>query len=317
MNCIYRFAVDCRIRPDVHVPIPARGWLFEFQTTNGFVTQIEVTVPVPNEADWPSVSENPRAGTKLRIDPKTPHLPEIQQHLRNLQGLLALYGLRSIELEHPEVEWVPESDEESSKLALHSFSMRRESLPDDQIHPTSFDLLARSVLAAGSASEVEIPLNFFRRGMLDVYSRNYIEAFYDFFFILESEFAEGKFHQRDVLIRFQRSSVLRASVERAIGNPSLMLRENAIRERFAGSYANMNVDEALARIVERRGFFHHHTKKDMHRWHPEDQLRYEVDALFLQSVALNVVMGLARPFVSDSDVVSQYEALAKRTRGTA
>lgn len=315
MKCMYRFPVEGRVRPSVNVPIPARGWLFEFKTANGLVTHVEVTVPLPNESDWPSIQESPTPGVRLDLNPKTPHLPWVQRELRVLQGLLGMFGLRSIELDRPEVEWIPESEEERRKLKLRSFSSKSEPLPDDQIPPLSFDLIARSVFAADAASDIEVTLNFFRRGMLDVVNRSYIEAIYDFYFVLESEFGGGKFKKAAVLTSFNESPVLRSHVERAISDPGVMLQDKHTRDLFASSYAKMTVKQALSRIVELRGFLHHHTAKRRDNWHPDDHRRYEIDALFLQSVAYNVVFGLAEQYLWGATVVSQYEALAKQYRG--
>jgi hypothetical protein len=82
-----------------------------------------------------------------------------------------------------------------------------------------FDVLARAIFAADAATDIEIPLNVFRRGMLDVSERNYIEAIYDFYFILETLFGEGKFKSAAVSNAFLDSSQLRSCVERAVADP--------------------------------------------------------------------------------------------------
>jgi len=314
MKCRYRFTVEGRIRPSVNVPVSARGWLFEFGTEKGLVTHIDVTVPVPHEEDWPSIQENPAEGIKLHINLRTSHLPWIRRELRSLQGLLGIFGLHSIHLDNPDVKWIPESEDERRKLVLYSFSSKSEQLPDDQIPPLSFDLIARAVLASDAASEIEVTLNFFRRGMLDVYSNSYIEAIYDFYFVLESEFGDGKFKKAAILNSFLESPALRSHIQRAIAVPSLMLQDKRTRKQFANIYAKMTVEEALDRIVELRGYLHHHTTKRRDNWHPDDQRRYEVDALFLQSVAYNAVFDLAERYLWDTAVVSEYEALAKKYR---
>jgi hypothetical protein len=181
MKCSYRFRDHGRIRPSVNAPVPCRGWTFELQTSNGLVTHVVVVVPLPRRDDWPLIRRDPAPGVKAEILPKTPHLPSIQRELRALQGLLSLFGLHSIELDSPEIEWLPESDEERADLHLFSFKFSAaEPVPDNEISPLSFDLLARSIIASDAATDIEVPLNFFRRGMLDAYDRNYIEAIHDF-----------------------------------------------------------------------------------------------------------------------------------------
>jgi hypothetical protein len=79
-------------------------------------------------------------------------------------------------------------------------------------YPLPFDLLARAILASDAATDIEVPLNFFRRGLLDVYDGAYIEAIYDFFFVLETCFGGGKYKKAQVLTAFQASGRLRSCV---------------------------------------------------------------------------------------------------------
>src|SRR4030095_4562378 len=123
MKCRYRFPVHGRLRMSVNLPVPARGWVFEFDTDAGIITHVQVTVPLPRREDWPLIERDPAPGVKAKIEPRTPHLPFIQRELRTLQGLLALYGLHSIEISRPEVRWLPDSEEERSQLQLFSYKV--------------------------------------------------------------------------------------------------------------------------------------------------------------------------------------------------
>ncbi len=313
MKCRYRFRVHGRIRPSINVPVPCRGWTYELETFEGLVTDVVVVVPLPRREDWPLIQRDPVPGVKAQIQPKTPHLPFIQRELRALQGLLALFGLHSIDLDDPEIEWLPESEEERAELYLFSFKRRAEPLSDDHIPRLPLDLMARSIIASDAATDIEVPLNFFRRGMLDVYDRNYIEAIYDFYFVLETLFADGKFKKAAVLEAFRSSDQLRSSVELALADPGTMLiRDRSTREDFRRVYSTLSVEQALEKIVELRGHLHHHTQKRRNTWHPDEQRRFECDALFLQAVAYNVVFKLAEPYLWDEEVVNAYEELAQR-----
>ncbi len=310
MKCKYIFSIEGRIRPNATFPVAARGWLFEFKTMNGLATHIEVTVPLPQQEDWPQIQEKPTEAIKLHIDTNSRHLPMVQRELRALQGLLAIYGLHSINLDNPKQEWIPESDEERDLLPLFSYSSTLEPIPSDQIVAVPFSLIACAIFAAEAATDKDVPLNFFRRGMLDVYSRNYIEAIYDFYFILESEFGEGKFKQAEILTAFLSSNSLVSFVQQAISDPSLMLQSNAsIRTQFTNSYGKLTVKEALDKIIKLRGDLHHHTVKRRDNWHPEDQHRYEIDALFMQSVTFNAIFSIVDRYLSDVTVLNQYEEL--------
>jgi hypothetical protein len=211
---------------------------------------------------------------------------------------------------------VPESDQERADLHLFSFESRAEPLSDEEIRPLPFDVLARSIIAADAATDIELPLNFFRRGMLDVYDRNYIEAIYDFYFVLETLFADGNFKKAAVLDAFRNSNQLRSCLERALADPGPMLtHDNRTREAFQRSYGTVNVEQALEKIVDLRGQLHHHTQKRRNMWHPDEPRRFEVDALFLQSLAYNVVFQLAEPYLWDDEVVNAYKHLTQLHRG--
>lgn len=181
--------------------------MVEFVPDAGRVTHIEVTVPIPRE-EWPRVTPNPNPGVKLHIETNAYRLPWIQRELRSLQGLLSVFGFDSIELDQPSIQWIPETQDEAEVLKLGAFSIKRSPLPDHEIRPVSFDLVARAVMASDAAMEIDIPLNFFRRGMLDLRDRQFIEAFYNFFFVVEHLYAEGKFHKAAVVDAFKRSAAL-------------------------------------------------------------------------------------------------------------
>lgn len=311
MRCKYRFPISGRFSLGVSVPIPTKSWIVEFVPGTGRVTHIEVTVPIPR-VEWPRVTPNPSPGVKLHIETNAYQLPWIKRELRSLQGLLSVFGFDSIELDHPSIQWIPETQEESEALKLGAFSTNRSPLPDHEIPPVSFDLVARAVMASAAATEIEIPLNFFRRGMLDLRDRQFIEAFYDFFFVVEHLYAKGKFHKAAVVEEFRHSAVLCSFTKEVITDANSMLRhEMVVRTEFEKTYALMTPAEALNRLVELRGQLHHQTPKRRDNWHPEDQSRYELDALFLQAICHKALFSLAARYVWDPRIITEYEALAK------
>jgi len=312
MKCRYHFPVKGRIRPSINVPVPSRGWLYQFKTEDGIITGIDVIVPLPNREDWPKIREDPSPGIAAQIEPKTPHLPWIQRELRALQGLLAFFGLHYIELERPAVEWLPESEQERKLLHIYKYKREIQDLSNNKIIPLPFDVLARAVIASDAATDIEVPLNFFRRGMLDVYAGNYIEAIYDFYFVLENQFGDGKFKTAAVSNAFLKSEKLISCIERALADPGPMITsQGRINEQFEKVYGKVDIEESIKNIIKLRGYLHHHTSKRRDIWNPEDQGRYEMEALFLQSVTYNVVFEISKPYLWDKSVVSAYEKLVK------
>jgi hypothetical protein len=290
-----------------------RGWIFELEAPAEIITDVLLTVPVPRREDWPVIQPDPAPGVSANIRWSTPALPFVQRELRALQGLLSLFGLHSIEMERPEVRWIPESEDERSQLHIFSYKATAQPLADEEVWPMPFDVLARAILAADAATDIEIPLNFFRRGMLDVYEQHYIEAIYDFYFILETLFGKGKFKSAAVSSAFLDSSQLRSCVERAVADPGPMIMlDSRARTTLERSYGKLSVEDAIGKMVELRGYLHHHTSKRRGIRNPEEQHKYEIDALFFQTVTYNVIFAIAEPYLDNEAVIRAYEDLVKR-----
>jgi hypothetical protein len=209
MRCKYRFKFQGKIRLEANMPIESAGFLFQPETKDGILTHIAVTVPAQDPSQWPSIEPHPAPGIKAHINVTTPMLSLVRQHLRSLQGFLSMFGLRKIELDNLDIEWLPDNDAERAALPLLQYSMSPQDIPDADVRLLSYDLFARSILAADAATTIDVSMNFFRRGMVDIYERSYIEAIYDFYFLLETLFADGKFKQDEVMRKFAHSSLLR------------------------------------------------------------------------------------------------------------
>jgi len=310
MRCKYRFKIQGKIRLEANMPIASAGFSFQPETKDGLLTHIAVTVPVPDPSQWPSIQPNPAPGIKAHINATTPMLPLIRQQLRSLQGFLSMFGLRKIEIDNLDIEWLPDNDAERVALPLFQHSESRQDIPDADVKPLPYDLFARSVLAADAAAAIDVSMNFFRRGMVDVYERSYIEAIYDFYFLLETLFADGKFRQDEVIRRFAHSSLLRSCISQVIHDPGRMIRSSLkLMQEFHRTYGHMTVDKIVEKIVALRGYLHHHTQKRRDIWHPDEQIQFELDALVLQSVAFHVVFEVAREYLWDDTVMHTYEEI--------
>lgn len=308
MKCRYCFKIYGKIKIAVNEPISIRGKLFEFKTENGVIKHICVTVPVTNKADWPTITPSSKPGVNGEIKISSPYLLTIQNELRNVEGLLSFYGLRSIDIQMPEIEWIPDSEEEKKELKLYSFKQSYSEIDVSELPPLSFDLVARTVIAASDANEIEVPLSFFRKGMIDIYEKRYIEAIYDFYFMLESLFGDGKTKNFQIKESFENSDQLKSCIKKVIEPSNLQFFESKDEsKKFFEKYGYMNSEEIIEHIVDLRGFLHHHSLKRKDIWHPEEHKKYKLDALLLQSIAFNVGMELFNEYVLNENVVKIYK----------
>lgn len=297
-------------------PMHVRGFLYELErNTAGVVEYISATVPVPDEAHCPKVTENPEDGVALGIHLSSPAFPFVAMELRVVEGLLSLWGVESIDIDNAEEFWLPDSDEERERLRIYSMKRTPQALSDAELRPTSFDLVARSFLVALDAQNVEVALSFFRKGRIDSRERRYIEAIYDFYFVLETVYGAGKTKNYQVKQALQNSAELCQLVQATLADEFLqaaIAREPKLQEAFHNNYEGRSPAEVLDHFVELRGFLHHHTKGRPGIWHPEDHSRFELDAHVLEHLAFAIAFKLIEPHVFSDKTIRSFHELVVR-----
>lgn len=149
MQCKNRFGVTGQLRLKQVRPIRTRSDLWEFEVNNGLVTHICITVRVLERQFWPKITPNPAPGVSFALQAIPPHTMFVQMELRTLQGLLSLFGVRSIDIPYPEIEWIPETDEERAYLKVHSFKTRRQEPSPESLPIVEFALLPVRFWQAG------------------------------------------------------------------------------------------------------------------------------------------------------------------------
>jgi hypothetical protein len=208
----YSYPVVTSLLLDEAWPISWGRYYVQFRITAGRVDGIVVTVRPSAPDEWipPSVTAKPALGVAANINVGSPPLyREVEELLRTLQGVLGLFSHVEIDFSRQTIEWEPENDEEREQLNLHSISRKKEK--PDIMEPIrlAYDLIARCILSAQAASHFEIPLSFLRKGLQEIYNERYIEAYYSFFFFLETLFAPGLSNPRMVKLKFKEAAPVR------------------------------------------------------------------------------------------------------------
>jgi hypothetical protein len=89
-------------------------------------------------------------------------------------------------------------------------------VPRGKTKPSPFSFVVRSILAAKEVAPSEMAL---RKGYLDMEEWRYIEAIYDFYFMLETLYGNGKTKNVDVQREFLASPILVACTEKELSDP--------------------------------------------------------------------------------------------------
>ncbi|NOX65054.1 MAG: hypothetical protein GXO85_04460 [Chlorobi bacterium] len=310
MKCKYKFKIIGKIKPSHIYPIMARGATYEFEVNeSGVATYIVVTIKTDDERYWPNISKSSTPGVAFHLNiSENPLIFFVRMELRIIEGLLSLYGVHSIGLNYPQIEWIPENEEEKEKMKIFNFKTGTTELSDNEIIPTPFDIIARSIIGADKGYDVEVALSFYRKGRIDVEEKRYIEAIYNFYFLLESTYGNGKFKKRQISTEFKNSTILIESIQSVQNDPRTRILSNPkLKQEYENKYKNKSPENIIDQIIELRGFLHHHTSKRKGIWHPENQDKYKLDALFIQLISFNVAFRLSEICVFDEEVTRTYE----------
>ena len=307
MKCKYTFKINGYLKATGLKPITIRGWTFEFSANEGIVDGLSVIVPANNPEDLPSILQTPGSRSKATINVPSPSYLFIKRDVRAIEGALSLFGVDTIDLNAPLKEWLPENEEEKTKLELIDFKSDRGEVDVSKLPNVSFDIIARAVISADDIADIEPQLAFCRKGIVDRNEERYIEAIYDFYFFIESLFAQGKTKNPRVKEAFKQSNELRESIEEVLKNPQVIIspRHDELHS-FMKQYGGMSVDDIIEHIVDLRGFLHHHTPKRKNAWHPEEHKRYESAANLLGAIAFSVAMRRVIGYLYRSEVINTY-----------
>jgi hypothetical protein len=323
VRCEYRFKVHGKLRLNQSHPITVNGHVYRFHITpdSGRVEAITVEVRADDAADWPTV-------TRLAVDPRIPKAPKfhinipspawnvIRDELQTVEGLLSLYGLDAIDATAPQRRYIPDTESEAQHLAVNDFQVNSQPRPDSEFPISGFDVVARSVLAVNDTRELQVALSFFRKGRLDMHADRFIDAFYDFFFVIETLFAEGNSRTRAMMDAFSASPILLNATRDALAGEGLALQARNRPEgigRLKDRYIRDDPIETLAALVETRGFLHHHSRKRPDAWHPDRHADFGVDAVLIEQIAFHVVFELTHEAIFSDAAVKRYQALFSGT----
>lgn len=306
MRFRYTFDVQSHTRLDVGLRFTCDGYNFRLAQENGRLTKIIVTTP-PSEVplDW-FMERDPAS----YIDPPDPFFDKVQGWLRVIKGAFGLVGVADIALDECLREFLPSTTDEQLKMKTASIRyqrFKRDELPLGDHLP---DQVVQCVLSYEVIGEYEIPLEFQRRGRDDLHHERYVEAIFNFFFVLEYMFGDGQYQTAQLIANFQASPQLidgLAEARRQTSRQLLGADANA-RKKYQEMYGDATDEQVIKTIVvDLRGYLHHQSAKRRRTWHPVLQKEYGVDAYFLGAVSQHVLMILV------TEILGTDEAKAKLT----
>ena len=306
MRYRYTFEVVSRIQLAPPIHFAHKGFHFRLTDTGGRFTQLVVETPsVQLPTGWKP--KRTAAGIPTFTTPPQPYLAIVQQEVRAIRGALTLWGLIDIDVDQPNAEFLPENDAERSELDLFAVNLKRQPRTELPMIPPVPDMLVRCILARGEFAKYEVPFEFFRRGSDDCYHRHFVEAIFNFFFVLEYLIGGGKFKATQLELAFASSDDLRTAFHEAQKEINAgRLRSEVWARKAASKYGSLDFGQVVKALVSLRGFLHHQSLTRTGNWNPGTQIDFEPDAQFLHFVCQPVLMKFALAILFDRDAVAEF-----------
>lgn len=201
---------------------------------------------------------------------------EVEKMVRTVQGLVTLFATIDIDFEECKARWESENEEEKKQLQLNElkYGMERHDLWKPR--PLSYEFIARAMLSSDELSDQEVTLAFLRRGRRDFHAGDYILAFYNFFFFLETQFAPGYSDPKKVEKALLEAEPIRQALAR-------LRSEEEFRDK-AAQLLTLKDEDLIKHLVKMRGNLHHHAHRRPGSWHPDKSRAVETEAEILHTL---------------------------------
>ena len=283
MKCIYSYEVKSAFLLEESFEVESSGLKFQFHSDNKRLTRLIIVASgVDFKGAYGGRSIDEETGLPVFTIPNDPVFEKITSEAKLLKSALSVWNVFDIVLEYPDREWVPESEEEKAQMT--SFGSSMQLTPREKLEPNHGDmfLLRDTVFRRDEFRELEIPLEFFRRGTEDMYYLRFVEAYIDFYFVIEYLWGNGKFKKHGIVNEFLKNEEACKFASICTSMTPIFLRGNKKdTECFERLYGEKTPKEVFERIVKLRGEFHHQSPKRKNNWNPHDTTEFKIDAHFL------------------------------------
>jgi hypothetical protein len=136
--------------------------------------------------------------------PYNPYHQEIIALLQHLESLGSFwFCLKKIYWDDPNVEWIPENEEEKGKVKINNVKFHEEY--DNTPIEMSPLLLKEIIDLQDLYKHLVLPLAFYREGRNEFRSQRYVNAYFNFFFYLEDLYGRGKTNNTQLEQAFKQS----------------------------------------------------------------------------------------------------------------
>ena len=297
-----KFGIKCRVDSNTEIgkkqiQVTVDGMDFTLMSSeDGLLNELTVIVGTDKGNEFTSQvtpSNDPAKGQWiLTIDVDQQIYNALMGMVQYLEASLSfLSGVKKIYWDEAETVIIPENEEERTKYNVTNFSVTRK-YPEGRSRLTVGEL--KTFIKQKSKLEpFTVTKLFHRDGMTEFGSFRYIQAFYNFYFVLEDLYGEGKTQNKDIEQKFKSNQILRDIIQNILDNVIKTNRNhlqsilNFLQEENKG----FNVDGIIELIVRVRGNLHHYSRKSTKRkGTPLNQRDFESMAYLLMGISMRSII---------------------------
>jgi hypothetical protein len=257
---------------------------------DGLLRELTVIVGIDHEKGFIS---NISPAREITIDYDREISDKLIDMIQYLEASLSLlFGVKKINWEEHETFFIPESEEEERKVDVWSYSLRHY-YPDEQKVRLTAAAFKEVVQRKSTDESLKMVKLFHREGVREFHSLRYIQAYYNFYFILEDLYGEGKTQNRDIEQKFKSNQTLRAIIQDVL-NTAIKPHGNhvqSIQNFLREENMSFDIDGIMELIVRVRGNLHHFTRKSTKRiGTPLNQRDFESMAYLLMGITIKSIL---------------------------
>jgi len=210
-------------------------------------------------------SPYPDVAGVLTVDVDQQFIESLKSLIEYIESILSFqFEVKKIYLEEAERFFVPENEEEMGKIDVMSFSLQKRPYPEQTRRLTLDDF--KDILQGRSKYQpFKVACLFHREGIREFSSFRYIQAFYNFYFVLEDLYGQGKTNNNQIGEKFKSNQTLRAIVQRMLDTFIKGEHLTNIQNFLAEEKIPFGVDGILELVVQVRGNLHHYSGKSTKR----------------------------------------------------
>lgn len=261
----------------------------------GWLSKIKIIkkVAVPSKYSAKIGPGEGKVKHEIRITGDREERLELIREFQELEGILSFEttgSLKSIEWDAPTEDFIAETEEEEKQVQVHNLCFTKE-YPD---YPVSLDEegFGRIIRSKEQYVSLIVPQGFYREGTNEFASRRYINAFYNFYFILEDLYGKGKTKNKDIAKEFRGSAEFKGFVDWMIKDINKYDRHKINIERFCKEQrVAYDTDGIIELLLKVRGSLHHYSSRSSkHQGTPFDQEDFESIAFLTMGLAVRCIL---------------------------